>query len=309
MPTQPRRDWNYLTATGQGVYMGDTLCVVNPVEGWWGEGDEKIYVDGEAFPSHFGTGTEDYYGYAWCTPEVFQAPFHAQPHAQGPRNFGHVTNTRVRLLDGIPFRRDFRFDMEVWHWESCEIPYAVATYWYARAGAAGQPEPDPAMLRVFDFPAPVHLPPRVVDGALEGEDLKVNSVTGGDTTVQEWQDIGWSNGKQLWWRNGQPGATLSVVVPVAAPGEYVLSAEFTKAADYGIAQLALDGAPLGEPVDFYNDGVIREVYPLGTHSLAAGDHIMAITLTGRNPAAIARHMIGLDYLLLEPAGPAEGPSS
>ena len=33
--------------------MGDTLCIVNPVKAWWGEGDEKIYVDGEAFPSHF----------------------------------------------------------------------------------------------------------------------------------------------------------------------------------------------------------------------------------------------------------------
>ena len=98
-----RSDWNYIQTTGQGVYMGDTLCVVNPVKAWWGEGDEKIYVDGETFPSHFGTGTEDYYGYAWCTPEFFESPFHAQPRAQGPANFGHVTNTRVRLLDGIPF--------------------------------------------------------------------------------------------------------------------------------------------------------------------------------------------------------------
>ena len=41
---------------------------MNPVEAWWGEGDEKVFVDGEKFPSHFGTGTEDYYGYAWCWP-------------------------------------------------------------------------------------------------------------------------------------------------------------------------------------------------------------------------------------------------
>ena len=129
MDTRTKFDWNYLTASGQGVYMGDTLCVVNPVLRWWGEGDEKVYIDGEAFPSHFGTGTEDYYGYAWCTPRFFESPFHAQPRAQGPANFGHVTNTRVRLLDGIPFRQSLRFDMEVWHSRPCEIPYAVATYW------------------------------------------------------------------------------------------------------------------------------------------------------------------------------------
>jgi hypothetical protein len=38
---------------------------MNPVTIWWGEGDEKIWVDGEAFPSIFGTGTEDYYAYSW----------------------------------------------------------------------------------------------------------------------------------------------------------------------------------------------------------------------------------------------------
>ena len=71
------KDWNYIEAQGKGVYVGDNLAVMNPVKEWWGEGDEKIYVDGEKFPSHFGTGTEDYYGYAWCWPVAFQHPFHA----------------------------------------------------------------------------------------------------------------------------------------------------------------------------------------------------------------------------------------
>jgi len=133
--TSTKHDWNYLRATGQGVFMGDTLALNNPSEIWWGEGDEKIYFDAQEFPSHFGTGTEDYYGYAWCTPEFFQSPFHGQPLAEGPANRGHVTNTRVRLLDGIPFTKDFRFDMEVWHWRPVEVAYAATTYWYGRPGA------------------------------------------------------------------------------------------------------------------------------------------------------------------------------
>ena len=48
-------DWNYLSVDGQGVFAGDTLTLLNRDPGWWGEGDEKIYVDGESFPSHFGT--------------------------------------------------------------------------------------------------------------------------------------------------------------------------------------------------------------------------------------------------------------
>ena len=41
---------------------------VESAGGWWGEGDEKFFVDGEKFPSTFGTGSEDYFGYAWCHP-------------------------------------------------------------------------------------------------------------------------------------------------------------------------------------------------------------------------------------------------
>ena len=63
--------------------MGDTLAVVNGAAAWWGEGDEKIYVDDESFPSHFGTGTEDYYGYAWCRAKSFSSPFHANRKGAG----------------------------------------------------------------------------------------------------------------------------------------------------------------------------------------------------------------------------------
>lgn len=38
---------------------------------WWGEGDEKFFVDGERFPSTFGTGSEDYIGYAWAAEPPF----------------------------------------------------------------------------------------------------------------------------------------------------------------------------------------------------------------------------------------------
>ena len=45
---------------------------------WWGEGDQKIFVDGESFPSTFGTGTEDDYGYAYGSNRPFAGPYHAQ---------------------------------------------------------------------------------------------------------------------------------------------------------------------------------------------------------------------------------------
>ncbi|MBI5691353.1 MAG: DUF2961 domain-containing protein [Verrucomicrobia bacterium] len=295
-------DWNYLTAQGEGVYMGDTLCLVNPVLRWWGEGDEKVYVDGESFPSHFGTGTEDYYGYAWCTPQVFDSPFHAQPRAQGPNNFGHVTNTRVRLLDGIPFRTALRFDMEVWHSRPCEIPYAVATYWYARPGARAEPRPREDALQVFSFPAPA-ADIRTVSGALEGETLRVEAVSGGKTQVQAITAPRWSGGKQLWWMDGQPGDRLTLVFTVERAGRYQLQGEFTQARDYGAATVAVDAGPASAPIDFYSATLTTQVRDLGTHTLSAGPHRLTITLAAPNPRALPRRMIGIDYLKLTPASP------
>lgn len=128
-------DWNYVEISGQGVYVGDTLAIHNGSGAWWGEGDEKIFVDGEKFPSHFGTGTEDFYGYSYGHPAFFEAPFHAQPRFEGNNRVGHTTDTRTRSLDAIPFNTSLKLDLEIWHWEATRVAYAAATYWYARPGA------------------------------------------------------------------------------------------------------------------------------------------------------------------------------
>ncbi|MDI6828287.1 MAG: DUF2961 domain-containing protein, partial [Armatimonadota bacterium] len=66
LPKEPERwiDWPMLVTKGNGRFCGVALEVWNPRGGWWGEGDEKFFVDGEKFPSTIGTGSEDYFGYA-----------------------------------------------------------------------------------------------------------------------------------------------------------------------------------------------------------------------------------------------------
>ena len=78
LPKDRWPDWVMLRTLGRGRFCGVMLHVWNPKGGWWGEGDEKFFVDGEKFPSTFGTGSEDYFGYAWGLPALFQRPYHCQ---------------------------------------------------------------------------------------------------------------------------------------------------------------------------------------------------------------------------------------
>jgi hypothetical protein len=146
-------DRNLVTIEGRGVYVGDALSVLcsRPCRWdstWWGEGDEKIYVDGASFPSHFGTGTEDYYGYAWCRPNFFERPWHAQPMGRGNKRGGLSVNCRYRLWDAIPFAKSLRFDLELWlpfRDQGQRAAFGPATFFYAMPGAVvRQPVPDPA---------------------------------------------------------------------------------------------------------------------------------------------------------------------
>jgi len=301
IPTRPMRDWNYLDIQGKGVFVGDMLHVTNPIQTWWGEGDEKIYVDGERFPSHFGTGTEDYYGYAWCSPELFTHAYHNQSRCDGPGNYGQTCVSRFHVLDNIPFKKSFLFDMEVWHHSETTVSMAATTFWYARPESKTHVrEIDQRDLRIQ---APPPLPePKAVEGALEGEELDVVSCTGGQHQNQHSSSWGWSKDHQLWWIDAEPGHVLSLSFSVPMAGTYDLRAVFTKAADYGIMRFSLNGERLGEPMDFYHDGVVAtEEISLGKVELLDGKNLLEAQVVGSNPLADPkRHMFGLDYLLLIP---------
>ncbi|HEY6879780.1 MAG TPA: glycoside hydrolase family 172 protein, partial [Polyangiales bacterium] len=137
--TRDAVDWTLLHVKGTGWYVGTLLNVDNSTALWWGEGDEKIFVDGEAFPSHFGTGTEDYFGQAWCSTDLVATPWVGQTRADGPINGGHSSNYRWHVPDAIPFVSELRFRLEVMHWLRGLFAFPVAddavTYWYAEQGA------------------------------------------------------------------------------------------------------------------------------------------------------------------------------
>lgn len=294
-------DVNYVTIEGQGKIVGDTLTLFNGIGAWWGEGDEKIFIDGEEFPSHVGTGTEDYYGYAWCRSEYFQSPFHAQPCGSGNSSVGFSVNSRYRVLDTLPFTKSIKFDMELWHWRNTQMNYAPSVFWYARPGATSSVKPDPesAALPVAKKRSDV-VEVRVVAGGIEGEELNIAEVTGGETRVQNSESYDWSGSGQLWWIDGKPGDRLVLEIPIEEAGKYRVIADLTKAIDYGIVRMKLSGQATKE-LDRYNVGVANDALELGTFDLKKGINRLEVEIVGANEKAKKRYMFGLDYLKLDKA--------
>lgn len=304
MTGQGAVDLNWVTITGKGQYVGDTLTLFNGAAKWWGEGDEKIYIDGEDFPSHFGTGTEDYFGYAWCRPEYFASPFHAQPDGGGNLAGGFSVNSRYRMLDTIPFTKSLRFDMELWHWANTKMDYAPATFWYALPGATcnAQPDPKAAQLAVAHIASDVASVWRVED-AFEGESLRIVKHTGGSVQVQQ-ADFHWSGGTQLWWVDPTAGDTMVLEFPVQQAGRFKVFANLTKADDYGVVQLTVNDGP-SKQFDRFHPTVKHDLLELGAFDLKPGANRLAIKIVGENKNAKPRRMFGLDYLLLKQAAGGE----
>jgi hypothetical protein len=303
VPTRPFTDWVHLECTGQGRFVGGHLHIQNPVRVWWGEGDEKIYVDGETFPSHFGTGTEDYYGYAWCSPARFVHAYHNQPRCDGPGNYGNTSVNRFHIIDDIPFTKSFKFDIENWHWtEDTYTNRAAVSYWYARPGGKSFFKAiTKADVILEDMP--VHVVQKV-EGCQEGENLEVLELTGGRTENQDLAGFEqkFSSERHLWWMdNPRPGDKLTVAFDSPDAGRKNIEVNLTKANDYAIVQLYINGKKAGEPIDLFNQRVV----PTGPIDLGAFDLVkgkgnkLTVEIVGANDRAVKSYMFGLDYILVK----------
>lgn len=304
LPTVPERqiDWPVLKTQGRGRFVGMMLHIWNPRGGWWGEGDEKFFVDDEKFPSTFGTGSEDYFGYAWSDPGLFQHAFHNQTHNDG-NSRGHISVNRWHIPDQVPFHTSFEASIEKYYPNQRPTLYAAMAYWYLAADGKDPYLATPVSQRV-GYWTPVEVVK--IKGVLEGENLKVLSKTGGETQEQDLTGFGssWSNDAHLWWINAKPGDKLNLELPVAKPGKYTLRMQLTKAPDYGIVQWYLDGQKVGDQLDLYHPSVAPSgLLSFGQSALSAGPHTLTVEIVGANEKAIKNYMCGLDYVKLEPASP------
>ena len=286
-----RPDWTMLKTQGRGRFCGVMLHVWNPRGGWWGEGDEKFFVDGEKFPSTIGTGSEDYFGYAWCHPGLFQYPFHCQSMTEGNR--GHQSVLRWHVADNVPFQTSFEACIEKYYPNEGGTLYACVPCFYLAPDQADPIGPTPVQRRHGYYARP----------PLGGAGFKVVGRPRGNVQSQDMGGFGagkWNNDDQLWWTGAGPGDKLDVVLKVEKAGSYQIFVTLTKAVDYGIVQLYVDGHKAAKPIDLYNDGVIPTgPISLGTFDLAEGDHKLTVEIVGANENAKKAYMFGLDQIKLK----------
>ncbi len=132
-------DDNYviLEAAGSGIYVGCNLNIdVFEPQGndWYGEGDDMIFIDGEAWPpSLHGTGTEDYFNTAFGPRTEFCAPYHGITLYSGTPEWpwsGKNSMYRFHIEDPIRFHESIRVTIEHGHANKLSNDYSSTAYWY-----------------------------------------------------------------------------------------------------------------------------------------------------------------------------------
>lgn len=130
MPCKPGENYLILSANGKGHYVGCNLSVELNADGWWGEGDDMIYVDGEEVASLRGTGSEDYFCGAWCYGEAFSNLYFGCP-LRGEHKKGALWNVyRYHIEDPIPFTQDIKVTIEHGHANDRSDSFSSVAYWY-----------------------------------------------------------------------------------------------------------------------------------------------------------------------------------
>jgi len=121
----------WLDARGKGQFVGVTMSILQNQNGWWGEGDDMFFVDGEALPSINGTGSEDYFLGAWGFGSTSFAYAQYGAPVKGTELAGGRTSVyRFHLDSPITFTKSLRATIEHGHGNHRSDNFFSVAYWY-----------------------------------------------------------------------------------------------------------------------------------------------------------------------------------
>ncbi|WCJ59790.1 DUF2961 domain-containing protein [Fontisphaera persica] len=145
-PTTLKQDFELLPRrAGKGRFIGSVIGIRALGEHWWGEGEVKVYLDGDReWPTICGTGSEDYVGLSWGIQQVAYLY-----NGCSLNQNGFVTMYRWHLPDPIYWQKECRVTIQQIGWNQGlferQDDWSCATFWYEPVPSAPLPPlPDAA---------------------------------------------------------------------------------------------------------------------------------------------------------------------
>ena len=134
---------------------------------------------------------------------------------------------------------------------------------------------------------------------IEGESLIESSEASDGRPVR--QNLpAWSGGAHLFYMPSSAPASLKVKFELPKAGRYAMTANLTRAPDYGIYRISVDGDTVGRLAHLYSGiGVIETLVSLGAWEFTEGEHAVLFTLIGKNSQS-SGYFFGLDNIELVP---------
>ena len=294
---------------GRGRYVGTFLAWTQLEKGWFGEGEVKFFMDGDAeFPTICGTGTEDYflgsYGFSKPYSTLYSGTVLPASENGEPPNFWSLY--RWHIQDPINFEQDLRVTIQALGWgpdgkyKRLADDIASVAYWYQTEPHAAFPKLPPLADRLRE----AKRSPMKIPGACECETLEVVARSAG--TAAQAQSLvgygpGWSGDAQLFVQAKQVGDFVEFAIPAKDPGPKKVVLHATRATDYGQIRFTVNG----KTTDPVFDGYAPKPTPsgaivLGIHEPKDGKFMLRAEFVGTNPASTgARYFCGLDAVVLE----------
>ncbi len=304
-PAEKGKDYVILDTQGKGHYVGTVLSVRTRSPSWFGEGDEKIYIDGEEKASIWGTGTEDYFLSAWglkttSTP-YFGVPYFDQWGIVG----GHTSAYRWHVTDPLVFNKGIKVTFEHFGWMSPdenpqfkthswnerEDDYSSVAFWYQK----GEP--------TFQARAP-HGRERTLpnlDQIIAARQFTGQQHHGQGEAAAQNLDL-YPEGHLLYKPGQQENAWVEIPFEVEKKEPLRLLLVTTHSYDFGKYQASLNGVALGGVMDLYSPDVSTQEHHLLDFWPEPGKYTLRLECVGKNPIS-GGYNLGIESVRLRERRP------
>jgi len=322
-PAKPFSPYVVFEGKGQGHYVGTVFSIQCSYGSWFGESDDRFYIDGEAEPSVVGTGCEDYFNDAWnlrLFSHAYTGVTIKEPNGEDCR----FTAYRWHIPAPVIFKKSLRVEIErrsyclvrdpktgrAFHYEFKYRPdfCSSVAFWYQKTIAEPFAEFPPVEKRLNH------------EIVVEPVDLLSEIRTSPGVTVRRRSNRVCNLKRALYVENQGPGGWFEIPCTVDIPGTYSISVFQCLYRTGGIWRVTLrpSGTEPGDKgeilldrqMDFFDPYLAwKENRPenflygtwfekkVGLHKLKSGPYIFRFECVGANPLAGVGTTSGARYNL------------